>query len=39
MFAYADFIPSCNPFYFIATKSKVEPQLNSNGDAIKSKNT
>lgn len=38
MFAYADFMPSCNPFYFIATKSKVE-QLNSNGDAIKNKNT
>lgn len=39
MFAYAHFIPPCTPFYFKATESKVEPQLNSNGDAIKCKKT
>ena len=39
MFAYADFIPPCSPFYFKATESKAVPQLNSNGDAIKCKKT
>lgn len=39
MFAYALFIPPCTPFSFKATESKVEPQLNSNGAAIKYTNT
>lgn len=39
MFAYAHFIPPCIPFYFKATESKVEPQFNSNGAAIKCKKT
>ena len=39
MFAYAHFIPSCTPFCFKATERKVEPQLNSNADAIKCRNT
>ena len=37
MFGYAHFIAPCTPFYSKATESKVEPQLNSNGDAIKCK--
>lgn len=39
MFAYAHFIPPCTPFCFKATESQVEPQLNSNVDAIKCKKT
>lgn len=39
MFADADFILPCTTFLFKATESKVEPQMNSNGDAIKCKKT
>lgn len=39
MFAFAHFIPPCTPFCFKATERKVEPQLNSNGDAIKCRKT
>lgn len=39
MFACALFITPRTSFCFKATESKVEPQLNSNGAAIKRKST